>query len=135
MNILFFLRNAAAALLLAGCHTLGERVSFVGSYQGSPIEHSTSSGESLMEHLEVVECADGYALQGSMNDTNSEPDMDRVSNTRWQWNGQGNVKDGILEFSYEGPDDGTKTGSLRQEQTSFLLTLEKKGYRVNRMSK
>jgi hypothetical protein len=61
--------------------------------------------------------------------------MDRVSNTRWQWNGQGNVKDGILEFSYEGPDDGTKTGSLRQEQTSFLLTLEKKGYRVNRMSK
>jgi hypothetical protein len=129
------LHSFAMVILLAGCRTTEQRVSFVGSYQGSPTERSTSSGESLVEQLVVVERTDGYALQGFMNDTNWEPGMDGVSNTRWRWEGQGKVRDGVLEFSYEGPDGGTKTGSLRQEQTSFLLTLDQGRYRLSRTSK
>lgn len=128
----FLLLNGTTLLLLAACSTPVRPVGFAGSYQGAAIHSSNPYGESLVEGLDVTERAGSYSLEGYMNDTNREPGMDHTSNTRWQWNGTGTVQGDSLAFSYSSAIGERGTGSLRQERTGFLLTLDQNQYQLHR---
>ena len=122
----------SAALLLAACSTTPQPVDFAGRYRGAATDRSYPYGESLVEELEISDKAGSYSLTGFMNDTNREPGMDHTSNTRWHWTGTGATRGDALQFTYSDAQGSGGTGSLRQERTGLVLTLDRTQYRLQR---